>query len=138
MPLHHRSIYDGMKEAYAEEPDTLPSEQEFRAFAQRLSVEPALCFVAWEGEEVAGQVLCRITKGRGEITEVNVRKPWRRRGIARALLVLALKALHDRELAVARLHTLRNNLYGSIPLYESVGFRKLKETYWYRKPMSLA
>jgi ribosomal protein S18 acetylase RimI-like enzyme len=136
VPAHHRAIYRAMKEAYAEEPDTLPSEEEYRRWARRLSAEPALCFVAWEGEEVAGQVLCRIARGRGEITEVSVRKPWRRRGIATALLVLALETLRDRGLTEARLHTLRNNLYGSIPLYGSVGFRKLKETYWYRKPFS--
>ena len=42
--------------------------------------DPALWQVAWEGDQIAGQVLAVIERGRAEVFEVSVRPAWRRRG----------------------------------------------------------
>ena len=90
--------------------------------------------MAWEGEEVAGQVLCRIERGRGEVYEVSVRPEWRRRGLARGLLAHGLRALQQRGVQTVRLHTVAEFPTQAKNLYGSVGFRVRKEFPRYRKP----
>jgi GNAT superfamily N-acetyltransferase len=95
--------------------------------------DPALWRVAWAGDEVVGQVIPRIERGRAEIYEVSVRPAWRRHGVARALLTDALLGLRDTGLPV-RLHTMREFPTQAHRLYSSLGFRVLKEFPRYRKP----
>jgi len=95
--------------------------------------DPTLWRVAWDGDEVVGQVLAVIQRGRGEVFEVSVRPTWRRRGLARALLSDALCGLRDRGVDVIRLHTRADFPTRARDLYESLGFRVLKEFPRYRK-----
>ena len=97
--------------------------------------DPSLCFVAWAGDQVAGQVICRVERGRVELAEVSVGKEWRRRGIASGLISSALRNCHEIGVPSARLHTVRENRYASIVLYEGLGFRVIKKHLRYRKPM---
>lgn len=96
--------------------------------------DPSLWRVAWAGEEVAGQVIPRIERGRAEIYEVSVRPAWRRLGVARALLADVLLELHRRDVMVVRLHTMAEFPTRAVDLYTSLGFRTLKEFPRYRKP----
>ena len=96
--------------------------------------DPALWQVAWEGEEVAGQVLCKIERGRGEVYEVSVRPQWRRRGLARGLLAFGLRALQERGVSTVRLHTVSEFPTQAKNLYGSVGFHVRKAFPRYRKP----
>jgi GNAT superfamily N-acetyltransferase len=105
------------------------------AYAEELAGaphDPALWRVAWDGDEIVGQVIPRVERGRAEIYEVSVRPGWRRRGIARALLSDALLGLRDTGLPV-RLHTMREFPTQAHRLYSSLGFRVLKEFPRYRK-----
>jgi ribosomal protein S18 acetylase RimI-like enzyme len=95
--------------------------------------DPALWRVAWAGEEVIGQVIPRIERGRAEIYEVSVRPAWRRRGMARALLSDALVGLGTAGVEVVRLHTMAEFPTQAHRLYRSLGFRVLKEFPRYRK-----
>jgi len=61
--------------------------------------------VAWDGDQVVGQVLSLVQHGRAEVFEVSVRPAWRRRGLARALLSRALLTLRGRGIDVVRLGT---------------------------------
>ena len=66
--------------------------------------DPSLWRVAWDGDDVVGMVRSFINAGenaeyerkRGYTQYISVRRPWRRRGIARALLVMGLHALKER------------------------------------------
>jgi len=113
------------------------ADEEQRKIEWLKGFDPSICFVVWDGDEVAGQIICRIDKGRGEAAEVSVRAPWRRRGLAKALLTIAFCAFRERGLTVARLHTVAENRYGSVKLYQSAGFRIIKDHLRYRKPMDL-
>ena len=124
----YRGEYEGGR--YAERFDPA-------AYAEELAganYDPALWRVAWAGDAVVGQVISLIERGRAEVYEVSVRPAWRRRGIARALLVEALRELRRREVAVARLHTVAEFPTQAADLYRSLGFRVLKEFPRYRKP----
>lgn len=95
--------------------------------------------VAWDGTsgagEVAGQVIPVIEKGRGEIFEVSVRPIWRRRGLARCLLLRALHDLKQRGIEDIWLCTISEYPTRAKELYQSVGFRIIKESPRYRKPL---
>jgi ribosomal protein S18 acetylase RimI-like enzyme len=64
-----------------------------------------------------------------------VRRPWRRRGLARALLTRSLKMFQDMGMEEAALGVDTENLSGALRLYESVGFRAVKRQTIYRKAL---
>jgi mycothiol synthase len=91
--------------------------------------------VAWDEQTgaIAGQVQVLIRDGRPEIEEVSVRAPYRRRGLARALIAHGLDALHDQGVTSVRLRTVYENPQQAWRVYESVGFRVVKRFPRYRK-----
>jgi GNAT superfamily N-acetyltransferase len=105
--------------------------------------DPSLWRVAWDGDQVAGMVLSYIdarenesyNRLRGWTENISVRRPWRRRGLARALLVQSLHAVRERGMQEAALGVDTENLSGALNLYASVGFRAVKRWTTYRKPM---
>jgi mycothiol synthase len=62
-----------------------------------------------------------------------VRRPWRRRGLARALLTRSLKMFQEMGMVEAALGVDSQNLNGAFRLYESVGFREAQRYMIYRK-----
>jgi ribosomal protein S18 acetylase RimI-like enzyme len=62
-----------------------------------------------------------------------VRRPWRRRGIASALLADSLSALRDRGLAEAALGVDAENPR-ALALYEGLGFKTASEWITFRRP----
>ncbi|MBP1632328.1 MAG: Acetyltransferase, partial [Acidobacteria bacterium] len=66
---------------------------------------------------------------------ISVRRPYRRRGLARSLLVQSLHAVRERGMAEAALGVLTENLHGAFRLYESVGFRVVRRWTTLRKPL---
>jgi ribosomal protein S18 acetylase RimI-like enzyme len=140
VPAHYHAIYQAWKDSWMGLVlTTAESEDDYRQFIDdNVNVpgfDPSLCQVAWSGGEVAGFVFCHIRRGVGIVPEVAVRPTWRRRGIARALLVRGLNALADRGISEVRIITNAENAHGARSLYESVGFRELKQHALYRKPM---
>ncbi len=142
-PDHYRPIYDAMADAWTgmwgADP---PGEADYREFLQEnvdvRSFDPALWQIAWDGPRVAGLVLAELHDGVGVVAQVATRRAYRRRGIARALLVRALRALEARSPEQIRIYTDAEDGQGARRLYESAGFRALKEHRLYRKPMELA
>jgi ribosomal protein S18 acetylase RimI-like enzyme len=97
--------------------------------------DPTLWQVAWAGDEVAGQVIPVVSRGRAEVFEVSVRPAYRRRGLARALLCRALRGLRERAVYDIRLHTQDDFPTRAQDLYRSVGFRLHKAFPRYRKDL---
>ncbi len=89
--------------------------------------------VAWDGEQIAGQVLPVFERGCAVIDEVSVRPPWRRRGLARALLVRALQAVRAHGAPRVRLYTVAEFPTRARDLYASLGFQVIKSLYHFRK-----
>jgi len=94
---------------------------------------PRLWQVAWDGDQVVGQVIPLIESGRALMVEISVRPAWRRQGLARALLTRALWDLCGRNTDVIRLSTVAEYRTRARDLVHSVGFRMLKELPRYRK-----
>jgi len=101
------------------------------------TVDPSLWYVACDGAEIVG--LCNGCAERPEadnlayIYIVAVCKPWRGRGIARALLRRAFAAYHKRGKTVVDLDADAANLTGAMRLYEGVGMKQVWRNDAYEK-----
>jgi ribosomal protein S18 acetylase RimI-like enzyme len=73
---------------------------------------------------------------RGYTETICVRRPWRHRGLARALLARSLRLLHKEGLTEAGLGVDAENPTGALRLYTSMGFVIERQTAVYRKPLS--
>jgi len=99
--------------------------------------------VAWSGDEVVGSVLpviyptdnAALGTRRAWLDRVSVRRPWRRLGVASALIGLALLDLRARGMEVAMLGVDSDNPTGAVGLYERLGFRPDRRSAAYRKPI---
>lgn len=119
------------------------SEASFHRWVESPEFQPELMVVAWEGDEVAGAVLNAVYHeeneelgiSRGWLDSVFTRRPWRRRGLATALIVRSLRLLRQEGLEVAALGVDADNPSGAFGLYESAGFRAKERFTAWRKPM---
>ncbi|HEV8190597.1 MAG TPA: GNAT family N-acetyltransferase [Ktedonobacterales bacterium] len=115
--------------------DVSDTPDEYAQFLAGAEHDPTLWQAAWDGDQVAGQVLSVVERGRAEVFEVSVHPGWRRQGLARALLTRGLNVFYDRGVEIVRLHTQAEHPDRASVLYESAGFRTLKRFSRYRKPL---
>ena len=130
-PDHHRVVFDASNEAFRDHWDHAEStEEEFIGFFEIPDLEPGLCRVAWAGDQVAGSVLtfvwknenAKLGKRNAWFERISVRRPWRGRGLARAMIVSAMTAIREAGLDAAMLGVDTENPTGALRLYESLGF----------------
>ena len=142
-PEHHRQVWEADIEAFSDHwggMDT--SDQTFRRFFSGPSFEPDIWRVAWDGDQVAGSVSNVVMREfndvtgarRGLLAGVSVRRPWRGRGLARALVAQSLVALRERGMAEAVLGVDADNPTGAVGVYEANGFVVHRRERSYRKP----
>jgi mycothiol synthase len=143
-PVDHRRIWDADVEAFRDHWD--PGERtdaDFEGWFASPELDTGLWRVAWDGDEVAGSVMNFIypaeneTLGqqRGWLDHVSVRRPWRRRGLASALIAASMRALRDVGMTEAALGVDAENPSGALGVYESLGFRRTRTGVAYRKAM---
>jgi len=142
IPAHYRAIYQTMKDAYADIWTSTPeSDADYDEFlvenVDHPSFDPALWHIAWFENQVVGMVISRVSGRIGHIAEVEVRRAWQRRGIARSLLQSAIVTLKERGITEVRLYTDAANGQGARSLYESLGFQEMKQHIFYRKLLAL-
>ncbi len=77
----------------------------------------------------------RFGRERGWVENISVRRPWRRRGLARALIAASIAALRVRGMTEGALGVDTENPSGALRLYESCGFAAVKREAAYRKPL---
>jgi ribosomal-protein-alanine N-acetyltransferase len=101
---------------------------------ETIQYETALALVAENRAGVAGYIMARISGEEGEILNLAVLPPYRRRGVARRLLAEGVAALVADGVREAYLEVRESNA-AAISLYQSAGFRTvgLRPRY-YRNP----
>lgn len=132
-----RVLYEVMEEAFAEEwgrPARSFEDWQQTVFAQE-SFDPSLCFLVREGGEVVAAETCSQRFGMGWIGSVGVRKPWRRRGLGRALLLQGFAELYRRGEQRIGLGVDASNPTGATRLYEAVGMRVAWQADLYEKAL---
>jgi mycothiol synthase len=106
-----------------------PFEEEFARFEHfirnKTDYDPALFFLAMAGDEIAGISLCfprsRDDEEMGWVATLGVRRPWRRRGIALALLHHSFTELWRRGKRRVGLGVDAQSLTGATRLYQKAG-----------------
>lgn len=122
------------------------SEAAMNRFFDQPHADPGLWLIAWDGDEIAAGVINVINPEenealgvqRGWLSSVFTRRPWRRRGLARALIAKSLIALRDRGMTSAGLGVDADNRQGALRLYEEAGFAVSERFNAWRKPMDPA
>lgn len=107
------------------------SEDAFLRWSQHPGTDPAMMVVAWDGDDIAGGVQCSIWPDeneafgyqRGWVDSLFTRRPWRRRGLAGALLARGLVLLREHNMTSAQLGVDTANPHDAGRLYLSAGFR---------------
>lgn len=137
-----RMVWDANQEAFRDHWGFVPaSENDYQRWKKDPLHTPDLWKVAWDGDRIAGMVLNFLNqeendeyeRQRGYTEDICVRRPWRKRGLARALLTRSLQMFQDMGMDHASLGVDTQNLSGALNLYESVGFRIEKRHSSYRK-----
>jgi len=144
-PEHYRAIWEANQEAFRDHWGySEPKEGGFQRWLAHPNFAPDLWQVAWDGDEVAGVAINIIdehenaayNRRRGYVDDLSVRRPWRGRGLGRALLVLSLARLRDRGMTEVVLDVDTENPTGALRLYESVGFQPMRRSAVWRKPLA--
>ena len=126
-PGEERRVYEAMNEAFADHWDFRPIPfDRWRSFMMATEDhDPSLWFLAVEGDEIAGAALCRGERrpGTAHVGILGVRPRWRRRGLAKALLLHAFREFRRRGSDRADLGVDAENATGAVRLYEQVGMQ---------------
>ncbi len=146
-PEHLRAIWEANVEAFRDhwgEPEMGESEYQ-RFISHPVEYQPGIWKVAWDKatNEVVGMVLGYIDHAQNETlnrkhgwTEnICVRQPWRKQGVARALIAENLRELKARGMETAGLGVDTDNPTGALRVYESMGFRPVERETVYQKPL---
>lgn len=146
-PDQHEAIWHANREAFRDHWGG--SDESLDALHRILDdpdTDPSAWLIAWAGDEVAGGVWNEIraeenaTLGlrRGWLASVFTRRPWRRRGLAGALIARSLTLLRDRGMTSAILGVDADNPTGALGLYEAAGFEIHDRFVALRRPMEVA
>jgi mycothiol synthase len=145
-PEHRRAIWEAAREAFQDHWGyTLWPEEVFQRFLDFPHYDLSLWQVAWDGDRIAGMVLnyihaeenARYARRRGYTEDISVRRPWRRRGLARALIARSLAALKARGMSEAALGVDAENRTGALRLYEGLGYTPVSTMTIFRRPLPL-
>jgi ribosomal protein S18 acetylase RimI-like enzyme len=145
----YRTVWEAAREAFRDEwgyTDDEWSEDQFQGWLEHRTFMPELWQVAWDGDEVAGMVLNfadaeenqEYGRRRGYTETICVRRPWRQRGLARALIARSFSLHKELGMTEAALGVDAQNPNGALALYESMGFHTVRRVTTYRKPLDPA
>ncbi len=119
------------------------TEEDFQHFMGNPVTDPSLWMVAYDGDEVAGTVLnwvnheenMQMDRRWGYTEIIAVRRPYRGRGLAKALITRSMRMLRDMGMEYANLGVDTENPSGAVGLYEGLGYQVLKSYMVYRKDL---
>lgn len=131
LPEHYRLIWDAAMEAFQDHWGAHDEgEAVYQGYLTSAVFQPELWQIAWEGDQVVGMVRSyidhkeneRYHTHRGWTEDICVRRPWRGKGIAKALIARSLQILKNQGMDHAALGVDAENLSGALRLYESMGY----------------
>jgi GNAT superfamily N-acetyltransferase len=119
------------------------SDERLKSWMESPTFDPTLWVIAWDGDEVAAGNVNSISHEenaaigvqRGWLNSVFTRRPWRKRGLANALIARSLQLIKDRGMDYGVLGVDAENPTGALGLYERNGFKVLERSTAWRKPL---
>jgi len=139
------TIFAAEEEAFRDDwMEAIPTEEDRRRYLGDPRVDTAAWQIGWSGDEVAGVVYPVIDAASNErygrrrvlLDAVAVRRPFRRRGLATALMLRALHAARNAGMTSADLWVDSTNESGALRVYERLGFRRVLRTVSYHKNLA--
>jgi mycothiol synthase len=139
-----RAMWEADNEAFRDHWGYVPgTEVRYQSWLTQQNFNPSLFKVAWDGDQIAGAVQNFLNKEeneeynrkRGYTEGIFVRRPWRKRGLARSLIVQSMKMFKEMGMTETALGVDAENLSGALRVYESCGYRQVKKSIIYRKPL---
>jgi GNAT superfamily N-acetyltransferase len=145
LPEHYRLLWDADQEAFRDHWGFTPgTEADYQGWLNDPTIfQPHLWQIAWDPatNQVAGQVRgfvnfnenAQFNRQRGWCEFISVRRPWRQRGLARALIVRTLQRFKEIGMTESALGVDTENLTGALRVYQACGFRPVKVWLTYRR-----
>ena len=127
-----RLMYEASMDAFADHWgfERRPYQEWARRHVESTLTDRSLQFLAWDGSEIAGVCLCAphqsLQTGFGWVDVLGVRPPWRRRGLALALLAHAFGEFSVRGFDRVGLGVDGESTTGALELYERAGMHIAK------------
>jgi mycothiol synthase len=120
------------------------SDEALARYLESPNHDASLWLIAFDGDEVAGGIINGIEREenealgvqRGWLHSVFTRRPWRKRGLAGALISRSLALLRERGMTAAILGVDADNPTGALGLYERAGFEVEHRSIAWRKPLA--
>lgn len=145
-PEHFRAIWEASAEAFRDHWGIAePTEADYERWLSDPLQQPELWVVGWDvaSNQVAGSILnfinpeynTRMGRKLGYTEFISVRRPWRRKGIARALLALSMRKHKEAGMTQTALGVDTENASGALHLYESMGYEVVSKETVYRKEL---
>ena len=122
------AVHAAVTEAFQDHwrPDVMDFDEWLAFRFTRPGLDLKFWWVAWDGREVAGMLLAFATPLGAYVDELAVRRPWRGRGLGRALLLHSFAEFRRRGLPAAYLGVDSENPTGAMQLYGSVGMAPVR------------
>lgn len=140
----YRTVFDADDEAFCDHWGHRAAEEaDYQSRFFGPDMDPSMYLAAWDGDQVAGVVMnaifaeenAEIGVQRGWLEHVSVRRPWRGRGVAKALCAASFQLLRERGMDEAWLGVDAANPTGALQLYERLGFAVVRRWYAYGRPL---
>ena len=139
-----RKVIDASNEAFRDHWGfSQPTEEDIKSYRSSKYFQPDLWQVAWVDDEVVSSVMNYIehdynkkyNKARGWTENISTHREWRRKGIAKALIVRSMHMHKAKGMTEVGLGVDTNNPNGALKLYQNLGYKKDKTWITYRKEM---
>lgn len=132
-----RRVFNALEEAFQDHWGSAP--WDFETWLMRRTesdgFDPSLWFLAMAGEQIAGVSICCYRMENGWVSQLAVRRPWRRLGLGLALLNRSLGEFYSRGTRLVGLGVDATNTTGATRLYESAGMHVAHEYVVYQKEL---
>ena len=140
-----RTIWEADAEAFRDHWGHVePTEESYARFLEFPYNDRTLWKIAWDDQGVAGQVKSFIDtaqneefgRRRGWTEAISTSRRWRRRGVAKALIVESIRELAARGMTEVALGVHAENPNGAYDLYAGLGYEVVGTWTTYRKPLA--
>jgi mycothiol synthase len=134
-----RAFHAALDEAFQDhwEHQSLSFEDWWARNERRPGFDLSLCYVIRDGDEIAAASRNESNRnGGGYVATIGVRRPWRGKGYAKALLLHTFREFYDRGVTRVTLGVDAQSPTGATHLYERVGMRVEQENVVYEKSLT--
>jgi len=143
LPSQFRQVWDADVEAFKDHWGyIIPEEEEYQLWLKDKNYfQPQLWQIAWDGDQIAGMVWNYINiqeneeknRNRGYTEAISVRRPWRGRGIAKALICRSMQMMKLLNMDEVALGVDSENPSHATKLYTDLGYQTYQQMRIMRK-----